>query len=118
MPLLENFTMREDATEPQVFTLTYGSGRPRDLTGVNKVALSIIPNGGTGTIATIDTTANPTKLAISTTTSGEVTWTPSAGDVLQSASPYLFFFFVYVTASSIEPYPNEKEVYIKILKGL
>ena len=121
MPLLEDFTMREDQTETITFTLQYGGphgGRPRDLTGVNKVALSIIPSGGTGSIATINTTDHSTKIAISAATSGEVTWTPAAGDVLQASSPYLYFFFVYVTASVIEAYPNHKEVYIRVLKGL
>lgn len=115
MPLIENFTMREGQTETLTFVLTTGGGRPRDLSSATLVKLTLVPAGGTGSATSIDTTTNPTKLAISTATSGEVQWSPADGDVTQANSPYLYFF--QVTISKIEMYPNDKEVYIKVLKG-
>lgn len=116
MPLLQDFTMREDQTEVLTFILTYGGARPRDISSVTSVALVLIPAGGTGTRVAITTAANPTKLAISAGTSGEVTWTPAAGDVTQANSPYLYYFIVNVTASIAEMYPNDRETYIRVLK--
>lgn len=116
MPLLTDFTMRHGQTETLTFVLTYGGGRPRDLTSATLVALTLVPAGGTGSATTIDTTNNPTKLAISTATSGEVQWSPAAGDVTLANSPYLYFFQVTI-GGKIEMYPNTGEAYIRVLKG-
>lgn len=111
--MAETLHIREGTTETISMQL-FGDKAPINLTGVNKVALVLIPANGTGTAASIDTTTNPTKLAITGATIGRVAWTPASGDVTKANSPYKAFFWVYSTASIKYSVPADEEFVVEV----
>lgn len=46
------------------------------------------------------------KVSVTGTTSGEVTWTPAAADLLAKRSPYLIRFKVVDSATEVAYFPN------------
>ena len=115
MPLVQDFTMREGATERKYFQLTYGNGRPRDLTGVSSISLIVIASDGTGTrTAYISTGASP-KTGIESATIGRVWWDPAAADLAAASSPYHYMWIVTVDTDTVEYYPEDKIIKITVL---
>ena len=110
---MQTLYIREGTTNQVPFQL-FGDDIPISLADVNKVALVLVPQNGTGTAVTIDTTNNPTKLEIITAATGRVGWTPASGDVTKANSPYKGFFWVYQTASVKYAVPDNEEFVVDV----
>ena len=100
--------IREASTTQIPFQLV-ADNVPIDLTNVTKVEMIRVADNGTGTLTAINTTDDPTKLAILNNTLGKVGFTPGAGDLKEANSPYKVFFWVYTGASVKYAVPDGEE---------
>ncbi len=111
--MAETIHIREASTSQLPFILL-GDNAPIDLSGVTKVEMVIVADNGTGTLTSINTTDDPTILAILDNTRGKVGYTPGATDLKKANSPYKVYFWIYTSATAKYAVPDEGEMVFDI----
>jgi len=107
------WTWRVGSTEPIEFQLT-ADGTAVDLSAVSKVEMRIQAHDG-APLASYDTVANPTKLAITAATTGKVTFYPGAAEFVLTEGHYNLFFWVTDGAGKIVSYPTGANFIIRVI---